>query len=50
MPGNGQGMVLVTIALQVGDLEFRLEYRGFEGHGNFEKVRPIRLQIGGCKE
>jgi hypothetical protein len=33
MAGNGQGMVLVVIAVQIGDLEFRLEDGGFEGHG-----------------
>jgi hypothetical protein len=35
MPGDRQCVVLIVVALQIGDLEFYLEYGGLEGQKNF---------------
>jgi hypothetical protein len=35
MPSDRQRVVLVVVALQIGDLEFYLEYGGLEGQKIF---------------
>jgi hypothetical protein len=40
MAGDGQRMGLVVVAVQVGNLEFRLEDGRLEGHGGSVKVAP----------
>jgi hypothetical protein len=35
MPGDCQRMVLIVVAIQIGDLEFDFEDGGLEGQKNF---------------